>query len=264
MPNWSSGPVQAVSYLRVSGKGQVEGDGLERQRSAIARFCKAAKYALVEEFSDEGVSGTKDLDRRPGLAALLDRIESNGVKIVVVERADRLARDLMVSEVILAQLTKAGARVLTADRADLSSAADDPTRTLIRQVLSAVAQFDKSVTVLKLRAARERLRRKGRRVEGRKPYGFRPNEKMLLDQMSELRQRPRGERLSYDAIAAQLNSQGHTTRYGKSWMRSGVFQMLSRYTVPVSGRGTVRSGPEFGGKPRQRIRNGPNRHWSSR
>jgi hypothetical protein len=41
---------------------------------------------------------------------------------------------------------------------------------LIRQVLSAVAQFDKSVTVLKLHAAREQLRRKGHRVEGRKPY----------------------------------------------------------------------------------------------
>ena len=219
---------KAVSYLRVSGKGQVEGDGFERQRTAIARFCKATKYDLVEEFRDEGVSGTKELEGRPGLAALLDRIESNGVKVVVVERADRLARDLMVSEVILAQLTQAGAKVLTADGADLSSAADDPTRTLIRQVLSAVAQFDKSVTVLKLRAARERLRRKGQRVEGRKPYGFRPDEKMVLDHMRDLRARPRGERLSFEAIAAQLNTEGRTTRYGKPWTRAGVFQVLSR------------------------------------
>jgi DNA invertase Pin-like site-specific DNA recombinase len=74
-------------------------------------------------------------------------------------------------------LAQAGAKVIMADRADLSSAADDPTRTLIRQVLSAVAQFDKSVTVLKLRAARERLRRKGHRVEGRKPYGLRSDER---------------------------------------------------------------------------------------
>src|SRR4051812_7429607 len=183
---------QAVSYLRVSGKGQVDGDGFPRQRAAIANVCKAAKYDLVEEFRDEGVSGTKDLESRPGLAALLDRIESNGVKVVIVERADRLARDLMVSEVIIDQLTKAGAKVLTADGADLSSAEDDPTRTLIRQVLSAVAQFDKRVTVLKLRAARERLRRKGRRVEGRKPYGFRPDEKATIDYMREFRDKPRG------------------------------------------------------------------------
>src|SRR5687768_7393678 len=207
---------KAVSYLRVSGKGQIEGDGFERQRTAIARFAKAAKYELVEEFRDEGVSGTKDLDSRPGLAALLDRIESNGAKVVLVERADRLARDLMVSEVILGQFTAAGAKVLTADGADLSNADDDLTRTLIRQVLSAVAQFDKSVTVLKLRAARERLRRKGRRVEGRKPYGFHAAERALLERMKELRRKPaKSRRLSFDAIAQHLNAEGHRTRYGK-------------------------------------------------
>jgi DNA invertase Pin-like site-specific DNA recombinase len=219
---------KAVSYLRVSGKGQVDGDGFPRQRAAIATFCKAAKYDLVEEFHDAGVSGTKDLDSRPGLAALLDRIESNGVTVVIVERADRLARDLMVSEVILAQLAQAGAKVITADGADLSSAADDPTRTLISQVLSAVAQFDKSVTVLKLRAARERLRRKGHRIEGRKPYGFRPDERAIIEHMSALRAKPRAERLSYEGIATQLNAEGHTTRYGRPWTRAAVFQVLSR------------------------------------
>src|SRR6187200_814188 len=94
---------KAVSYLRVSGQGQVQGDGFERQRTAIAKFAKAAKYEVVDEFRDEGVSGTKELEHRPGLAALLDRVESNGVKVVLVERADRLARDLMVNEVIVHQ-----------------------------------------------------------------------------------------------------------------------------------------------------------------
>jgi len=220
--------VKAVSYLRVSGKGQIEGDGFPRQRAAIAKFCKAARYELAEEFLDEGISGTKELEGRPGLAALLDRIESNGVKVVIVERADRLARDLMTSEVILGQLAKAGAKVLTADGADLSSTADDPTRTLIRQVLAAVAQFDKSVTVLKLRAARERLRRKGHRVEGRKPYGYRPDERKLLELMSALREKPRGERLSFAAIANHLNAAGHTTRYGRPWTRDGVCKVLGR------------------------------------
>jgi DNA invertase Pin-like site-specific DNA recombinase len=218
---------QAVSYLRVSGRGQLAGDGFPRQRAAIAAFCKASKLELVEEFSDGGVSGTTEIEGRPGLAALLDRIESNGVKVVVIERADRLARDLMVSEVILQQLAQAGAKVLTADGADLSSAADDPTRTLIRQVLAAVAQFDKSITVLKLRAARERLRRKGHRVEGRKPYGFHPHEQAIVAHMQALRAVSRDVRPSFDKIAQQLNAEGHTTRYGKQWTRAAVFQALN-------------------------------------
>ena len=83
---------QAVSYVRVSGKGQADGDGPERQRQAIARCAKSAGLTLLGEFSDLGVSGTTELADRPGLAALLDRLESNGVRTVIVERADRLAR----------------------------------------------------------------------------------------------------------------------------------------------------------------------------
>lgn len=219
----------AVSYLRVSGQGQISGDGFERQRAAVADFARTAGYQLAGEYRDEGVSGTKELSNRPGLVALLDRIETDKVTVVIIERADRLARDLMVSEVLLGQLAKAGATVLTADGANLSTAPDDPTRTLIRQVLAAVAQFDKTVTVLKLRAARDRRRQKGFRVEGRKPYGFRPLERAVLDQMRALRRAPRrGRRLSCAAIARQLNQTGHRTRYGKSWTRGAVHVLLSR------------------------------------
>jgi len=228
---------QAVSYIRVSGKGQLEGDGFPRQREAIAQFAKGT-YELVEEYRDGGVKGSKELEDRPGLAALLDRIESNGVKVVIVERADRLARDLMVQEVIVSQLTKAGAQVLAADGVDLSSDTD-PTRTLIRQVLGAVAQFDKAVTVLKLRAARERLRRKGQRVEGVKPYGSRPDEVALIARMQALRSVPRDVRPSYADIAAQLNAEGHTTRYGKAWTKAGVFQVLSRTGEDAPGTTTA-------------------------
>ena len=69
---------EALSYIRVSGKGQAHGDGPERQRQAIARYAKSVRYRVVEEYSDLGVSGTKGRADRPGLAALLDRLESDG------------------------------------------------------------------------------------------------------------------------------------------------------------------------------------------
>jgi DNA invertase Pin-like site-specific DNA recombinase len=182
---------------------------------------------LIEEFSDLGVSGTTELADRPGLAALIDRLESNGVRTVVVERADRLARDLMVQEVILGQFAKIGARILTADGVDLTSS-EDPTRRLIRQVLGAVAEFEKNVLVLKLRAARERQRARGQRVEGVKPYGYLPAERALLERMRQLRRKPvKGRRLSIAAIAAQLNAEGHRNRAGREWSPQMVHHVLS-------------------------------------
>jgi DNA invertase Pin-like site-specific DNA recombinase len=217
---------EAVSYLRVSGKGQADGDGPERQRQAIARFARASKLTIVDEFRDLGISGTRELADRPGLARLIDRMQSNGVRLVIVERADRLARDLMVQEVILDQFVKVGARIVATDGADLTNS-DDPTRRLIRQVLGAVAEFEKNVLVLKLRAARERKRARGERVEGAKPYGHHPAEKAVIQRMKQLRRKPtKGRRLSVAAIAAQLNAEGHRNRAGRTWSAQLVHHVL--------------------------------------
>lgn len=218
--------LQAVSYIRVSSKGQADGDGPDRQRQAIVRFAQSKRLAIVEEYSDLGVSGTKELSDRPGLARLIDRLESNGVRTVVVERADRLARDLMVQEVILSQFAKIGARILTADGVDLTSS-DDPTRRLIRQVLGAVAEFEKNVLVLKLRAARERKRARGERVEGVKPFGYHPTEAAIIDRMRQLRRKPvNGRRASVAAVAERLNAEGHRNRSGRAWSAQMVHHVL--------------------------------------
>ena len=221
---------KAVSYLRVSGKGQIQGDGFSRQRIAINRYAKSANIELVEEFRDEGVSGTKDLTDRAGLAALLDRLESNGIKTLLVERADRLARDLMVSEVILGQFRQLGVKVVASDSGtDLTVDDDDPTRILIRQVLGAVAQFEKSVLVLKLRAARERQRRKTGRCEGRKPFGSRAGEQRTIERIRKLRRKPRGgKRLSFAEVARVLNQEELLSRSGQPWTRGTVHALCSR------------------------------------
>lgn len=233
---------QAVTYLRVSGKGQADGDGPERQRLAIARFAKGKNMRLAEEFTDLDVSGAAELADRPGLAALIDRLESNGIKTVIVERADRLARSLMVQEVVLDQFARIGARVLTADGVDLTVADDDPTRLLIRQVLGAVSEFDKRVLVLKLRAARDRKRARGERVEGVKPYGHRPAEQAVVLRMKDLRRKPRkGRAASFAAIAGQLNAEGHRNRAGRPWSAQLVFHVLTN-AVKAQKRGVPAAG----------------------
>ena len=132
----------------------------------------------------------------------------------------------MVQEVILGQFAKIGARILTADGVDLTTG-DDPTRRLIRQVLGAVAEFEKNVLVLKLRAARERKRARGERVEGVKPYGHHPAERAVVRRMRQLRRKPpKGRHLSLSAIAAQLNEEGHRNRAGRVWSPQMVHHVL--------------------------------------
>jgi len=219
-----------LAYLRVSGRGQIDGDGFPRQREAVARYARVHGVDVVDEYRDEGVSGTRDLDDREGLTELIERIRSNGVRLVLVERADRLARDLLVSEVLLAQFRELGVRVIAADSGtDLTAADEDPTRVLIRQVLGAVSQFEKSVIVAKLRAARLRLRRATGRCEGRKPFGERPGEDRVLTRMRQLYRKPRGRRRpSFGAIAAALNTEGLPTRTGARWRAGTVRRILRR------------------------------------
>ena len=135
----------------------------------------------------------------------------------------------MVSEVILSQFRKAGVRVLTADGIDLTVADDDPTRKLIRQVLSAFSEFEKSVLVLKLRAARTRIRKRTGRCEGAKSYGSYPGEVVTVERMRQLRRKPvKGSRVSYAGIAATLNAEGFRNRAGRSWSARMIFHVLNK------------------------------------
>lgn len=221
---------QAVAYLRVSGLGQIDGDGFDRQRESIAKYALRQGLTVVQEFRDEGVSGTNELADRVGLSALVDRLESNGVRIVLVETASRLARDLMVSEVILARFRAAGVQVIEADSGtDLTVSDGNPTAKLIRQILGAVAEFDRAVTVAKLAGARARIRRDKGRCEGRLPYGAKPGEAEIVAKIKALRRKPKGgDRLSYAAVAEALNAEGIPTRQGGQWRPSTVQNVCKR------------------------------------
>lgn len=220
--------MKAFSYLRVSSKGQVDGDGFPRQRDKIAAWARGRKAAVVQEFAEEGVSG--DMADRPALQSLFSAIMANGVRTVVVEKADRLARDLIVSELILRKFAELGVTVYEAEGGtDLTGDEGNPTSRLIRQILAAVAEFDKTSIVLKTRAARERIRREQGRCEGRKPFGRDADELATLAMMRKLRRKPvKGGRLSLAGVAAALDEAGRKTRGGGKWTAEAVRKILSR------------------------------------
>ena len=222
---------QAVSYLRVSGKGQIAGHGLPRQREVVRTYAKSHGLDLVGEYRDEGVSGTKGIADRPGLGELLERVAGNGVRVVLVERADRLARDLIESELIVRELRGLGVTVIAGEGGvNLSEGDDsDPTSKLIRQVLGAVSEFEKNSVVLKLRVSRIRARKRDGRCEGAKPFGFYEGEEGTLRRARQLRRRNghSGKQRSYGAVAAVLNEERLSSRSGRPWTRGTVHNILT-------------------------------------
>lgn len=213
---------RAYGYLRVSGKAQVRGDGFPRQRLAINAYAAQHNYRMVRFFEERGVSGTKDLDDRPALSELMLALRAGGVKIVFVEALHRLARDLMIQESILADFRRNGFEVISVAEPDLCS--DDPSRILMRQMLGAFSQYEKTQIVLKLRLARERQRARKGRCEGAKPYGYYDGEARVLDRLKALH--AAGE--PFLRIAATLNSEGVKPRRGMRWHASAVNKILTR------------------------------------
>jgi len=106
------------------------------------------------------------------MVELLASLAANGVRTVVVERADRFARDLVASELLLREFSRLGVKVIEAEGGNDLSAGDEsnPTAKLVRQILGAVAEFDKTSIVLKLKAARTRVRREKGSL--RRPQAF--------------------------------------------------------------------------------------------
>jgi DNA invertase Pin-like site-specific DNA recombinase len=212
---------KAFAYLRVSGRGQIDGDGFPRQRAAIKAYAAAHDYRIVREFREEGVCGAMETMNRPAWSEMMSALHANGVRTIIVERLDRLARDLMVQEAAIADLRKNEFTLVSVAEPDLM--ANDPTRVLMRQLMGAVAQYDKAQIVSKLRGARMRKRASEGRCEGRKPYGFYDGEQAIVERMKTLR----AEGLGFDRIAAQLNSEGAPTRTGKHWHGFAVNRILS-------------------------------------
>ena len=77
-------------------------------------------FAVVDTYYDAAVSGADPIETRPGFLALLDRIEGDGVRTVLIEDASRFARKLVAEKGFgILSLIKRGVRVLTAAGDDL-------------------------------------------------------------------------------------------------------------------------------------------------
>jgi len=211
-----------VAYLRVSGVGQVDGQGMDRQLTAIQTFAAKTGYILEATYKDVH-TGTDDAINRPGFSDMV--ADLNGTKTIIVERLDRLARSILVQEVAITWLAAHGFDLLIADTAEnvTESYMGDPMKRALIQMQGIFAELEKSMLVKKLRIAREKKRRENGKCEGRKAYGeVDGGERDVV--RSIVRMRAVG--VKYDSIADTLNRGGLATRTGKKWTKYSVGSVL--------------------------------------
>lgn len=215
--------LQAIAYLRTSSATNAgpDKDSDKRQRAAVATFAKARGYELVGEFYDAAVSGADPIAERPGFKAMLDRIAGNGVRCIIVESPDRFARDLLVQLTGHNYLKTLGVELIPATAPDFFTE-DTPTAVLVRQVLGAVAEFEKTSLVSKLKAARERKKAETGKCGGRKTHAERaPEVVALARQLRGVRPQP-----SLREIAAELARRGHLNQRGNPFTATAIATMV--------------------------------------
>lgn len=219
----------AAGYGRVSTETQMDGFGPEIQRDSIAELAAAEGLDLVAVFMDEGVSGSEGLDTRTELAKALDFLAANPGATLIIPRLDRLARDLMVQESVLADIWKMGATVLSCSETERTycrpDSPDDPARTLIRQVLGAVAAYERAMIRLRMTRGRRRLLDQQGWAGGPEPYGWSDDaERATLSHMMH----ERGHGTSWGVIAGQLNRSDRRKRNGRDWTAQEVQRTYAR------------------------------------
>lgn len=160
-------------YTRISTEAQTDGGGIERQIAECRKFCESQGWNIVREFIEQK-SGTVSAFDRPVLSELVSLCgDAFDVNTIVVERADRLARDLIVSELFFQECKKLGLEVYAADCGqELVNAEGDASRKMIRQILGAVSEWNKNEIAKKLLAGRKRTAEKtGWPCGGKPAYG---------------------------------------------------------------------------------------------
>lgn len=215
---------KAFGYVRVSGKAQVEGDGFERQGEEIARYCQDNGIELVKVYEERGISGTKGEEDRPAFLEMVQAILANGVRAIVVEGLDRLAREVRIQESLILYLAAKEITLLSARTGENVTEAymGDPMRRALVQIQAVFAELEKSLLVKKLRAARDRKRTREGKCEGRKNYA--ETNPDLLERISRLRTEGR----TWAEVAAELTCLGIQTRTGRPWTASNVQVLISK------------------------------------
>jgi len=147
--------MKAIAYYRTSAstKQGDDSDSKPRQQDAVTKYAAKNGYEIVAEYYDSGVSGGDSVWDRPEFSRMLSEKLAG---VILVENANRFARDLIVQLTGHKLLKDEGFTLVPVDAPDYF-VNETPTAIMVRQILGAVAEFEKRTIVERMQRGRRRV-----------------------------------------------------------------------------------------------------------
>lgn len=221
---------RAIGYIRVSTKQQDDEKryGVEVQRKEILSYADQHGYAIVDWKIDK-ISGTAE--DRPGLNEILygDNVTNPPIEAVIIFKNDRLARDTKLYFYYLFTLEKRNIKLLATEE---EFSEGNELANVYRALMQFVAEQERKNIALRTGKGRSIKAACGGYSGGRRPYGYKVENKRLVIDETE---RPIVEFVFAESdkgtpmlhIADLLNNKGYRTRKGTTFQATSVRSILN-------------------------------------
>jgi DNA invertase Pin-like site-specific DNA recombinase len=219
-----------IAYLRrPDGRSEDDTASLDAERNALRTWARHKRHRIVDVIVDDPSAAS--LDRRSGLVDAVAAARQPDMDGLVLYRLADLAPELVEQEQLLAELRGLGVKVYTLsaeEAAELRNRPADPLRQLVRRVLQAAADNERSLI-----AFRAASRTPNGATPGSPAYGFRvldgdrvpdPAEQAALTRIAELR----AEGATLREIARALEAEGHPAKRAQGWHPETLRRIVNR------------------------------------
>lgn len=221
-------PPKAIIYTRFSPRPDAnDSDSCETQERICRDYAQLKGFEVVSVHADPDRSGADEF--REELWAAINEIKKGCV--LLVYKRDRLARNVYLAESINRAVAKRQGRIV-AVTGDVEG--DTPETQLIRQVVAAMAEYERKLISKRTSDAMKAKQRAGKRVSRYAPYGWRfdADGVTLIEDPAEQEVRREILRLHAQGVGyfsiAKRASEMRKARNGKDFAISVIYQICKR------------------------------------
>lgn len=216
---------KGVAYIRYSSAHQ-NIESAEAQLRAIEKYAKENNINIVNVYQDLGETGTK-VTKRVQFKKMIKDSELGLFEIVLCHKIDRFARNTMDFLNYEKELNNNGVDLIAVEQ----PFGDSPAEKVARTLMISMAQMFSENLSSEVKYKMQEYARKGQYCGGTTPFGYKiENKRYVINEAEAITVRRIFElyAMGYglSKISRILNTEGHTTRDGQSFIPNTLKRMI--------------------------------------